>query len=437
MPTTRTRTRTTRNTRPRRAATRKQTEEEPSTTAAKAPPAPKPTPSSVRSTHRGSRGTRKSRRAAAASPVPAPAAKNGAVAAPAKPKSQKQRSTRPARPRAKKAAAKTAATPKATPRKASTKTAARPKSRKPFATATQRARIPVTGAPTDEVPAPFAHNAEYEFARILDFYGIDWTYEPRTFALRTDGDRVVEAFTPDFYLPDMDLYVELTTVKANLTAEKNRKMRLVKERYPDVKVMLLKKKDYLRLLANYGYGPLKPDQVPEIDKVLLTANKIERRIGELGAQISHDYANSQPVMVGVLRGVLCFISDLIRHVSVPLSVDLMAISSYDGNGGGAGAVRILKDLDENLKGKDVILVEDIVDTGMTLNHVVEYLQTKRPASVKICTLLDKRARRIIDVPLDYVGFEIPDAFVVGYGLDFRQQFRNLPFIATLKHDLLP
>jgi len=351
MPTTRTRTRTTRNTRPRRAATRKQTEEEPSTTAAKAPPAPKPTPSSVRSTHRGSRGTRKSRRAAAASPVPAPAAKNGAVAAPAKPKSQKQRSTRPARPRAKKAAAKTAATPKATPRKASTKTAARPKSRKPFATATQRARIPVTGAPTDEVPAPFAHNAEYEFARILDFYGIDWTYEPRTFALRTDGDRVVEAFTPDFYLPDMDLYVELTTVKANLTAEKNRKMRLVKERYPDVKVMLLKKKDYLRLLANYGYGPLKPDQVPEIDKVLLTANKIERRIGELGAQISHDYANSQPVMVGVLRGVLCFISDLIRHVSVPLSVDLMAISSYDGNGGGAGAVRILKDLDENLRAR--------------------------------------------------------------------------------------
>jgi hypoxanthine phosphoribosyltransferase len=100
-------------------------------------------------------------------------------------------------------------------------------------------------------------------------------------------------------------------------------------------------------------------------------------------------------------------------------------------------VRIFKDLDENVKGRDVILVEDIVDTGMTLNHVLEYLQTKRPASVKVCTLLDKRARRIVNVPVDYVGFDIPDEFVVGYGLDFQQRFRNLPFIATLKHDLLP
>jgi hypoxanthine phosphoribosyltransferase len=182
------------------------------------------------------------------------------------------------------------------------------------------------------VPEPFAHNAEYEFARILDFYGIDWQYEPKTFPLKREGERIVEAFTPDFYLPDRDLYVELTTVKANLTAEKNRKMRLVKELHPDVKVMLLKKRDYLRLLANYGYGPLKPTQVPEVDKVLITANKLERRVGELGAEISRDYADRQPLMVGVLRGVLCFIADLMRHVSVPVSVDLMAISSYEGNG---------------------------------------------------------------------------------------------------------
>ena len=113
----------------------------------------------------------------------------------------------------------------------------------------------------------------------------------------------------------------------------------------------------------------------------------------------------------------------------------MAISSYEGNG--AGAVRILKDLDENIKGRDVILVEDIVDTGMTLNHIIDYLQTKRPNSIRVCTLLDKRARRIVNVPLDYVAFEIPDEFVVGYGLDFHQRFRNLPFIAILKHELLP
>ncbi|TMB99841.1 MAG: hypoxanthine phosphoribosyltransferase [Chloroflexi bacterium] len=198
---------------------------------------------------------------------------------------------------------------------------------------------------------------------------------------------------------------------------------------------MLKKQDYLRLLAKYGYGPLSPGQVPDIDRVLITAHKLQQRVAELGAQISRDYAGKEPVLVGVLRGVICFIADLVRHVSVPTAVDLMAISSYDGNG--SAAVRILKDLDENIKGRDVILVEDIVDTGMTLNHIIEYLNTKRPASIVVCTLLDKRARRIANVPLEYVGFEIPDEFVVGYGLDFQQRFRNLPFVAVLKHELLP
>jgi hypoxanthine phosphoribosyltransferase len=298
-----------------------------------------------------------------------------------------------------------------------------------------RARVPVTGAPTDNVPAPFAHNAEYEFARILDFYGIDWQYEPRTFPLRWDRGHVTEAFSPDFYLPDLNMYVELTTLKPGLTAEKNRKMRLLKELYPGTNIIMLKKQDYLRLLAKYGYGPMSPGQVPEVDRVLITTGRLQKRIAELGAQISHDYTGKEPVMVGVLRGVLCFIADLMRHVSVPSAVDLMAISSYDGNG--SAAVRILKDLDENIKGRDILLVEDIVDTGMTLNHIVDYLNTKKPASIKICTLLDKRARRIVNVPLDYVGFEIPDEFVVGYGLDFQQRFRNLPFVAVLKHELLP
>ena len=142
----------------------------------------------------------------------------------------------------------------------------------------------------------------------------------------------------------------------------------------------------------------------------------------------------EPVLVGILRGVVCFIADLMRNVTVPTAIDFMAISSYEGNGG--AAVRIHKDLDENIKGRDVILVEDIIDTGMTLNHMIDYLNTK-PASIKICTLLDKRARRIADVRVDYVGFEIQDEFVVGYGLDFQQRFRNLPFIAILKHELLP
>lgn len=295
-------------------------------------------------------------------------------------------------------------------------------------------RIPVTGAPTD-VPPPFAHNAEYEFARILDFYGIAWQYEPRSFPLRWERGRVTEAFTPDFYLPDMDLFVELTTLKSGLTAEKNRKMRQLQELYPDINIIMLKKRDYLRLLTKYGYGAISPSQVPDIDRVLIPASKLQQRVAELGAAISKDYADREPVLVGVLRGVMCFISDLMRQISLPTSVDFMAVSSYEGNG--HAAVRILKDLELNVKGRDIILVEDIVDTGMTLNHVIEYLQTKRPASVKVCTLLDKRARRLVNVPIDYVGFEIPDEFVVGYGLDFHQRFRNLPFIGTLKHELLP
>ena len=301
---------------------------------------------------------------------------------------------------------------------------------------TTRARTPVTGAPTEDVPAPFAHPAEYEFARILDFYGITWQYEPRSFPLRWEHDHVVEAFTPDFYLPDLDMYVEITTLKTGLTADKNRKMRLLKQLHPEVNIKLLKKRDYLRLLAKYGYGPLAPEQVPEIDRVLIPVTKLQRRVGELGALISHDYAGKEPVLIGILRGVICFMSDLMRSISIPAAaVDFMSVSSYEGNG--SGAVRILKDLDENIKGRDVILVEDIVDTGMTLNHILEYLQSKRPASLKVCTLLNKQVRRIANVPLDYIGFEIPDEFVVGYGLDFRQRFRNLPFIAVLKHDLLP
>jgi hypoxanthine phosphoribosyltransferase len=293
----------------------------------------------------------------------------------------------------------------------------------------------VVGAPTEEVPPPFAHPAEYEFARILDFYGIEWRYEPRSFPLRWERGHVAEAFTPDFYLPDLNLYVEVTTLKSGLTSEKNRKMRHIKELYPEVNIMMLKKRDYLRLLAKYGYGPLSPDQVPDVGRVLLTASRLQRRVGELGAQISRDYTGREPVLIGILRGVMCFMADLMRHISVPTAMDFMAISAYESNGG--AAVRILKDLDENVKGRDVLLVEDIVDTGMTLNHILDYLGTKRPASIKVCALLDKRARRIVSVPIDYVGFEIPDEFVVGYGLDFQQRFRNLPFIGILKHELLP
>jgi len=280
----------------------------------------------------------------------------------------------------------------------------------------------------------FAHESEAEFARILDFYGISWLYEPRTFPPRRKGERILEAFTPDFFLPDLNLYIELTTLRQKLTTEKNRKMRLLRQLYPQVNVKLLNKKDYLRLLAKYGYGPPEAKKLPDIDRVLISANKLQRRVGELGAQISRDYTGQAPMAVGVLKGVFFFMADLLRHISLPVSVDFMAISSYENDSG--GAVKILKDLDLSIAEQHVLLVEDIVDTGMTLNRILERLRSHRPASLKVCALLDKRARRLVDVPLDYIGFEIPDEFVVGYGLDYRQRYRNLPFIGTLKHELL-
>jgi hypoxanthine phosphoribosyltransferase len=281
-------------------------------------------------------------------------------------------------------------------------------------------------------PDPFAHPAEAELARILDFYGIRWEYEPHSFPLRWEGDRVVEAFTPDFYLPDLDLYVEVTTLRGGLNTEKNRKVRLLRQLYPQVRVKLLKRRDVFRLLAKYGYGPLGPDDMPELDRVLIPPQKLQERVAELAKAIEEDYRHLEPVLVGVLRGVICFMADLMRQLTIPITVDFLAISSY----GQGGAVRILKDLDEDVRGRHVLLVEDIVDTGITLRKVLDHLEAKGPASLRVCALLDKRARRLVDIPLHYVGFEIPDEFVVGYGLDFRQRYRNLPFIAIVKHHVL-
>ena len=285
-----------------------------------------------------------------------------------------------------------------------------------------------TGAP--EAHRPFAHPAEEEIARLLDFYGVKWLYEPRSFPLRWDGNRVVEMFTPDFYLPEEDLYVELTTLKQSLVTEKNRKLRHLRELYPDTNIKLLYRRDIHRLLAKYGYGPLAEVDVQQIERVLFTKPQIERRVAELGRQISKDYTGEQPVLVGVLRGVICFMSDLIRQITLPLSIDLMSISYFGGSED--SGVHITKDLDIDLSGRHVLLVEDIVDTGMTLNYLLHYLASRNPSSLKVCTLLDKRVRRLADVKLDYAGFEVPDEFLVGYGLDCLEKYRNLPFIGILK-----
>ncbi len=295
---------------------------------------------------------------------------------------------------------------------------------------------PMEHYPVPTTHRPFAHPSEDDFTSLLDFYGVKWLYEPRSFPLRWDGERVAEMFTPDFYLPELDLYVELTTLKQSLVTEKNRKMRHLRELYPDVNVKLLYRRDIHRLLAKYGFGPLVQEDVPEVERVLFTKPQIERRVRQIGKAISRDHKGKQPVLLGVLRGVFCFMADLMREITLPLSMDFMSVSYYGGNGNGNGAenggVQVKKGPDIPIEGRHVVLIEDIVDTGMTLNYLLRYLQSLNPASLRVCALLDKKVRRIVDVKLDYVGFEIPDEFVVGYGLDYLEKYRNLPFIGILR-----
>jgi hypoxanthine phosphoribosyltransferase len=172
-----------------------------------------------------------------------------------------------------------------------------------------------------------------------------------------------------------------------------------------------------------------------VSEVLLTEAQIQQRVAELGAAISADYAGWEPILVGVLKGVLLFMADLMRQVTVPFMMDFIAVASY-GDQVGPGQVRLLKDLDLNITGRHVLFVEDMVDTGLTLNYLLRLLREREPASLEVCTLFDKPRLRLVKLPLKYIGFELPDRFVVGYGLDYRQRYRNLPFVGVLAADLL-
>jgi hypoxanthine phosphoribosyltransferase len=178
------------------------------------------------------------------------------------------------------------------------------------------------------------------------------------------------------------------------------------------------------------------DMLSDIGEVLLSEEVIARRVQELGAQIAQDYAGRTLTLVSVLKGSLPFMADLMRQIPLPLRIDLMEVSSYGGTATeSSGLVRIIKDLSASIAGEDVLLVEDIIDTGLTLNYLLRYLRGKNPNSLKICTLLDKPARRLVEIPVDYQGFEIPDQFVVGYGLDYGELYRNLRFVGVLRPEV--
>ena len=171
----------------------------------------------------------------------------------------------------------------------------------------------------------------------------------------------------------------------------------------------------------------------DIEKVLVSEEQLKDKVAELGAQISRDYAGKNLVLVSILKGSVVFMADLMRAVTIPCSIDFMVVSSYGGsNTTTSGLVKIIKDLDGDLSGKDVLIVEDILDTGVTLSNLVPMLKMRHPNCVKICTILDKPSRRKADIAPDYEGFQVPDEFVVGYGLDFDEKYRNLPYIGVLK-----
>ena len=172
--------------------------------------------------------------------------------------------------------------------------------------------------------------------------------------------------------------------------------------------------------------------LPGLDRVLFTEAQIDERIRELAAEISRDFEGKTLKLVGVLKGSVFFLTALARHIEVPLKIDFLAISSFSNKSGAPGVVRIAKDLDEGIEGEDVLLVEDIVDTGFTLRYLLQTLAGRAPNSLSVCTFLDRNSRRIVQVPVHYRCFEIPDRFVVGFGLDHNQLYRNLSFVATMK-----
>jgi len=173
-----------------------------------------------------------------------------------------------------------------------------------------------------------------------------------------------------------------------------------------------------------------------IGRILLSEAEIHQRVREMGSQISNDYAGLNPLLVGVLKGVMFFISDLLRTITIPVTLDFMAISHYAPQHPQKKSVRLIKDLDETVEGRHLIFVEDMIDTGLTLSYLLRILKARNPISLEVCTLFNKPDHRLADIPLKYKGFDLPDRFVVGYGLDYREAYRHLPFVGELKPEVL-
>jgi hypoxanthine phosphoribosyltransferase len=191
------------------------------------------------------------------------------------------------------------------------------------------------------------------------------------------------------------------------------------------------------MITTAPHAPNPSDELTRgLGRVILSEADIQGRVTELAAQISEDYAGRNPLLIGVLRGVVFFMSDLLRAITIPVRLDFIAISRYDPQGKSKGPVRLVKDLEETIEGQHLIFVEDVIDTGLTLSYLLRLLRARGPASIEVCTLFNKPARRLVNIPLKYKGFDLPDRFVVGYGLDYREAYRHLPYVAELRPAVL-
>ncbi len=279
----------------------------------------------------------------------------------------------------------------------------------------------------------FAHPAELDFARILTFYRIRWAYEPTTFALswRADG-RPSEMFTPDFYLPDHRLYIELTTMRQPLVTRKNRKLRQMREIYPTVQIKLLYRRDIHRLADAYRIGERRTVSNPILSP-LLSEDLIATRIDEMAAEIAANAHDQRLLILIASDGAMRFgrevTAALIAH-GVQIELDQIRQTRFR-TAGGIQRVRVHKQPTISVAGRRVLLLTDIVSTGMSLGYLMTWLSSRGAETVEICTLLDRRDARLIDVPIAYSGFEAPNELIVGYGMPLRRQFADIPHLATV------
>jgi len=288
----------------------------------------------------------------------------------------------------------------------------------------------------------FAHPAEIEVARLLTFYGLRWAYEPTTFAVRWGRDgRPVEFVTPDFYLPEHDLYLELTTMRQRLVTRKNRKFRLLREAYPNVRVRMLYLRDFQRLRE--VYGPSCVEREARIGGILFDQQDVEMRIAQLARQLIQAWhgkvaseRGQRPLLIGVGSGSDRFLTTLgenLRGLGVPVDLDRVALTSI-GADSGSSRVRVSRPPVTSLTGRSVTLVQEVLSTGLSATFLSGWLRRHGAGSVEMCALLDREAARVVDVPVVCRGFAVPDVALAGFGLARRRQFRELPYIAKIDTD---